>query len=177
LASGAPTFEHNLLAGEAWLGAGQYTKALSWFEKARAQQSRNALVLYYIAQSQTSLNRLDAAIASLQQSLNLGSNNADLRKKIYNQMGYVYDKKKDFTKAKQSYLEAGNSRMADKMDEKLELDKGNQEHAKACREFKLKIDALAMQAEEFEKLGDMESAKQMRDQLSMLERQYRETCN
>ena len=177
LAAASPTFDHNLLAGEAWLGAGEYAKALTWFDKARSQQSRNALVHYYIAQSQTSLNRLDSALASLQESLNLGSGNADLRKKIYNQMGYVYDKKRDFAKAKQAYTEAGNPSMARQMDEKAEAAAGNLEHEKACREFKLKIDALALQAEEFEKLGDVESAKQMRDQLTVLERQYRETCS
>jgi len=177
LAAASPSFEHSLLAGEAWLGAGEYSTALSWFDKARAQQPRNALVHYYIAQSQTSLNRLDSALTSLQESLNLGSNNADLRKKIYCQMGYVYDKKRDFAKAKQAYLECGNSSMANQMDEKAAAADQNAEHEKQCREFKLKIDALALQAEEFEKLGDVESAKQMRDQLSVLRRQYAETCS
>ena len=175
LASASPSFDHSLLAGEAWLGAGDYTKALSWFDRAKSQMPRNALVHYYIAQSQTSLNRLDSALASLQESLNLGSN-TDLRTKIYNQMGYVYDKKRDFAKAKQAYTEAGNASMARQMDEKAAAADANKEHEAACREFKLKIDALAMQAEEFEKLGDVESAKQMRDQLSVLQRQYNDTC-
>jgi tetratricopeptide (TPR) repeat protein len=177
LASTAPTFEHQLLAGEAWLGAGEYSKALSWFGKAQSKQPRNALVHYYIAQSQTSLGRLDSALSSLQESLNLGSSNADLRKKIYNQMGYVYEKKKDYMQAKKYYLECGNTRKANEMDDKEAAKAGNIEHEKACREFKLKIDALAMQAEEFEKLGDMESSRQMREQLAVLERQFRETCN
>ena len=55
------------------------------------------------------------------------------------------------------------------MDDKAAAQAGNHEHEKQCREFKLKIDALAMQAEEFEKLGDMESANQMREQLTMLQ--------
>ena len=176
LAAANPSFEHNLYAGEAWLGAQQYSKALTWFEKAKAQQSRNALVYYYIGQSYTSMGQMSNALSSLQQALNLGSGNADLRKKIYNQMGYVHEKNKDFAKAKQAYLEAGNSRQAAAMDDKAEAQAGNVEHAKQCREFKLKIDALALQAEEFEKLGDMESANQMRDQLNVLQRQYAETC-
>jgi hypothetical protein len=91
-------------------------------------------------------------------------------------MGYVHEKNKDFDKAKQAYLEAGNSRQAAAMDEKKQAQQGNIEHERQCREFKLKIDALALQAEEFEKLGDMESANQMRDQLNVLQRQYFETC-
>ncbi len=176
LAASNPSFEHNLYAGEAWLGAKQYSKALTWFVKAKAQQSRNALVHYYIGQSYTSLGQYNDALSSLKQALDLGSGNADLRKKIYNQMGYVYEKNKDFPKAKQSYLEAGNTRQAAAMDDKAAAQAGNKEHEQACRDFKLKIDALAMQAEEFEKLGDMESANQMREQLTVLQRQYSETC-
>jgi len=177
LANTNPTFEHNLLAGESWLGAKQYSKALTWFEKAKVQQSRNALVYYYIGQSYTSLGQFSNALSSLQQALDLGSGNADLRKKIYNQMGYVYEKNRDFMKAKRAYSEAGNTRQAAAMDQKEEAKAGNIEHETACRDFKNKIDALAMQAEEFEKLGDMESARQMREQLTVLQRQYAETCN
>ena len=36
LANASPTFEHQLLAGEAWLGAKQYQKAQASFDKARA---------------------------------------------------------------------------------------------------------------------------------------------
>ena len=91
-------------------------------------------------------------------------------------MGYVYETKKDFSKAKQAYLEAGYSSKASAMDANTEAQAGNIEHEKDCREFKNKIDALAMQAQEFEKLGDMESARQMREQLTVLQRQYSETC-
>lgn len=176
LAAADPSFDHNLYAGEAWLGAKQYSKALGWFEKAKAQQSRNALVHYYIGQCYTSLNQMSNALSALQQALNLGSGNADLRKKIYNQMGYVYEKNRDFMKAKQAYQEAGNSRQAAAMDDKQAAADDNAEHERQCREFKGKIDALALQAEEFEKLGDMESARQMREQLTVLQRQYAESC-
>ncbi|MGD8440186.1 MAG: CDC27 family protein [Holophagae bacterium] len=177
LAAANPTFEHNLYAGEAWLGAKQYSKALGWFDKARTQQSRNALVHYYIGQCYSSLDKYSDALSSLQKALSLGSGDADLRKKIYNQMGYVHEKNRDFIKAKQAYLEAGNTRQAAAMDDKEAAKAGNIEHERQCREFKNKIDALALQAEEFEKLGDMDSAKQMREQLSVLQRQYAETCS
>lgn len=176
LANANPKFEHNLLAGESWLGAKNYSKALGWFEKAKAQQSRNALVYYYIGQSYTSLGQYSNALSSLQQALSQGSGDSDLRKKIYNQMGYVHEKNRDFMDAKQAYSEAGNRSKAAAMDEKEAAKAGNLEHEKQCREFKTKIDALAMQAEEFEKLGDMESARQMREQLTVLQRQYAETC-
>jgi tetratricopeptide (TPR) repeat protein len=176
LAKAEPNFEHNLLAGESRLGAKDYTKALAWFEKAKAQKSNSALVYYYIGQSYTSLGQYSKALSSLQQALTQASGNADLRKKIYNQMGYVHEKNRDFAKAKQAYSEAGNSRQAAAMDDKIAAQGENEKFAQECREFKTKIDALAMQAEEFEKLGDIESARQMREQLTVLQRQYAETC-
>ncbi len=45
-----------------------------------------------------------------------------------------------------------------------------------CREFKRKIDALQLQVRELEKLGDMDNAKLLKDQLPSLERQYLDTC-
>jgi tetratricopeptide (TPR) repeat protein len=177
LATASPSFEHNLYAGEAWLGAKQYQKALGWFEKARAQQSRNALVYYYIGQSYSSLSQYSNSLSALQQALDYGSGNADLRKKIYNQMGFVHEKNNDFDRAKQAYLEAGNTRQAAAMDDKAAAMAGNLEHEQQCRDFKNKIDALALQAEEFEKLGDMESAKQIREQAVVLQREYTKTCS
>lgn len=177
LAKADPSLDNNLLAGESWMGAKQYTTALTWFDKASAQAPKNALVRFYIGQCYSKLQRYDNALSALQQALTLGSNNSDLRKKIYDQMGYVYEAKKDFPKAKQAYLEAGYASKASAMDANIEAQKGNLAHEKDCKDFKLKIDALAMQAEEFEKLGDMESARQMREQLTVLQRQYSETCS
>lgn len=176
LAKSKSNFDNNLLAGESWMGAKKYSTALTWFTKASSQASQNALVRFYIGQCYSKLEQYDNALSSLKQALNLGSSNPDLRKKIYDQMGYVYEAKKDFPKAKQAYLEAGYSSKAAAMDAKADAQAGNLEHEKSCREFKNKIDALAMQAEEFEKLGDMESARQMREQLTVLQRQYSETC-
>ncbi len=177
LAKADPSLDNNLLAGESWMGAKQYTTALTWFDKASAQAPKNALVRFYIGQCYSKLKQYDNALSALQQALTLGSNNPDLRKKIYDQMGYVYEAKKDFPKAKQAYLEAGYTSKASAMDANTEAQKGNLAHEKDCKDFKLKIDALAMQAEEFEKLGDMESARQMREQLTVLQRQYSETCS
>ena len=175
LAGSSPTFEHELLAGEAWLGAKQYEKALGWFGKASAKQPKNALPHYYSAQCRTSMGDLNDAIADLQQALKLGPS-GKLRAQIYNQGGYVYDKKKDYDKAAQWYGEAGNQKMVAQMQDKKETQAGNIEHDKECREFKKKIDALRLQVQELEKLGDNDNAKLLKDQLPGLEKQYAETC-
>jgi tetratricopeptide (TPR) repeat protein len=176
LAASSPTFDHYLLAGEAYLGAKNYSKALEWFDKARAKQPNNALVYYYSAQSKTSLNQLSAAIADLQQALKIGASNDKLRKQIYNQGGYVYDKKKDYTNAIQWYQEAGNSSKVAEMRNKNDAAEQNLQAGKECAEFKRKIDALKLQVSELEKLGDIDNAKLLQEQLPGLEQQYNQTC-
>mgnify|MGYP000278907768 CR=1 FL=1 len=52
----------------------------------------------------------------------------------------------------------------------------NRAAAQECAEFKRRIDALKMQVDELEKLGDMENAKLLQDQLPALERDYAERC-
>jgi len=175
LATTSPTFDHQLLAGEAWLGAKEYSRALGWFDKARAKQSSSALVYYYSAQCKTSLNQLNPAIADLQQALKIGAS-GKLRTQVYNQGGYIYDKKKDYNKAISWYQEAGNQKMVKDMRVKLDSAAQNKQRDEECAEFKRKIDALRIQVEELEKLGDMDNAKLLKDQLPNLQKQYADTC-
>jgi tetratricopeptide (TPR) repeat protein len=175
LATSSPTFDHQLLAGEAWLGAGEYSKALGWFDKARAQQSSNALVYFYSAQCKTSLNQLNPAIADLQQALKLNVTGR-LRTQIYNQGGYIYDKKKDYDNAIRWYQEANNQSMVSQMETKRDNAAQNLQAQQECSEFKRRIDALRMQVGELEKLGDIDNANVLKEQLPTLERQYAENC-
>ena len=175
LANSSPTFEHQLLAGEAWLGAKQYQKALAWFDKARAQQSNNALVYYYSAQCKTQMNQLNPAIGDLQQALKLNVSGR-LRTQVYNQGGYIYDKKKDYNNAIQWYQEAGNSGKVQEMQTKRDAAAQNLQAQQECAEFKRRIDALKLQVDELEKLGDIENAKLLQEQLPGLEQQYRDNC-
>ena len=175
LAGSSPTFEHQLLAGEAWLGAKQYQKALGWFDKARAQQPNNALPYYYLAQCKTQLNQLNPAIADLQQALKLNLS-GKLRTQIYNQGGFIYDKKKDYNNAISWYREAGNDRMEREMVAKKEAAAQNQAADAECAEFKRTIAALRLQVDELQKIGDNDSAQQLLDQLPALEKDYSERC-
>jgi tetratricopeptide (TPR) repeat protein len=175
LGTSSPTFDHQLLAGEAWLGAKEYSRALGWFDKARKQQPNNALVYYYSAQCKTSLNQLNPAIADLRQALKIGAS-GKLRTQVYNQGGYVYDKKKDYNNAISWYQEAGNQKMVAQMQDKQGKQAQNVKAREECAAFKKKIDALQLQVTELEKLGDMDNAKLLKEQLPSLEKQYVETC-
>jgi tetratricopeptide (TPR) repeat protein len=133
LANASPTFEHQLLAGEAWLGAKQYQKAQGWFDRARSQQSSNALVYYYLAQCKTQMNQLNPAIADLQQALKIGAS-GKLRTQVYNQGGFIYDKKKDYDNAIRWYREAGNTKMEREMVAKKEAAAQNVAADRECAE-------------------------------------------
>jgi len=175
LANASPTFEHQLLAGEAWLGAKEYQKAQASFDKARAQQSNNALVYYYLAQCKTQVNQLNPALADLQQALKIGAS-GKLRNQIYNQGAFIYDKKKDYNNAISWYQEAGNQSMVRQMEDKKSQAAQNQAADKECAEFKKTIAALRLQVDELQKIGDNDSAQQLLDQLPALEKDYSERC-
>ena len=175
LANASPTFEHQLLAGEAWLGAKQYQKAQASFDKARSQQSNNALVYYYLAQCKTQINQLNPALADLQQALRIGAS-GKLRNQIYNQGAFIYDKKKDYNNAISWYQEAGNQSMVRQMEDKKSRAAQNLTADKECAEFKKTIAALRLQVDELQKIGDNDSAQQLLDQLPALEKDYSERC-
>jgi tetratricopeptide (TPR) repeat protein len=175
LAASNPSFDHNMLAGEARLGAGDYRKAQEWFEKAKAQQPNNAVIYLYLAQCKTSTDQLSAAIADLQQALKVGPS-AKVRSQIYTQGGYVYDKMKNYGKAIEWYQNAGNDRKVAEMRQKQGAAAQNLAAEQECAEFKRKIDALRLQVDELQKLGDMDNAKLLQEQLPTLERDYAERC-
>jgi len=175
LANSSPTFEHQLLAGEAWLGAKQYQRAQGWFDKAKAQQSSSTLVYYYLAQCKTQMNQLNPAIADLQQALKIGASGR-LRTQVYNQGGFIYDKKKDYDNAIRWYQEAGNQSMVRQMQDKKEKAAQNVAADRECAEFKRTIAALRLQVDELQKIGDNDSAQQLLEQLPALEKDYAERC-
>jgi tetratricopeptide (TPR) repeat protein len=167
LVAAEASFEHKLLAGEAWLGAKQYQKAVGWFDQAKAAQPQNALVHYYRAQCNTSLGKLDTAIGDLQAALRIGAS-GKLRNQIYNQMGYVYDKKKDYQRAASAYGEAGNSRKVSEMQTKAEQNAQNVAAAQEQAEFRRKLQALELQITELEEIGEVDEANELRKQLEEL---------
>lgn len=152
LAQAKPTFDHNLLAGEAWLGAKQYAKAAEWFEKAAAKQGQNSLVYYYKGQCYTSLSQYDRALGELQQALKLGPT-GKLRNQIYNQMGYVYAKQRDFDKAINAYNQAGNTQMVAEVRGMKEAADQNRAADLEQAEYERKMKELEEKMEQLKELG------------------------
>lgn len=167
LAGAADTFEHALLAGEAWLGGKDYEKALTWFGRAQAKQPQNALVHFYKGQCLAQQNRLDAAVAQLQESLKIGAQGR-LRRQIYESLGYVYDKQKDFDRAIAAYQEAGNSGRVTELQGKKSAAAQNQAADVERQQYLAKITELETKIAELEKLGANEEAKALRDQIEQM---------
>ncbi|NOZ77916.1 MAG: tetratricopeptide repeat protein [Acidobacteria bacterium] len=169
LARSRATFEYHLLAGESWLGAKQFNRALKWLNKAHAQKPQNALVRFYRGQCYSSLGQFGQALTELRASLQLGPESR-LRRQIYNQLGYVYAKQKRYDKAISAYQNAGNASKAAEMQANLKKQKHNLAAEKERRQFEQKIKALLLQAQELQKLGQVNEAKALRDQVKELQK-------
>ena len=164
LAKSSPTFDHLLLAGETYLGAKDYGTALQWFEKARAKRSSSALVHFYEGQCYSSLGKFNQAIASLQQALKLGPAGS-LRKKIYEQMGYVYAKQKRYDQAITAYRNAGNSAKVAEMQANKKKQEQNLKAKHDIEVYKQKIRELEAQIKELRSLGQQQEADQLQQQV------------
>ncbi len=169
LARTKPTFDHLLLAGETYLGGKDYSKALQWFEKARAKRPNSALVHFYIGQCYSSLGKFSSAISSLQQALKAGPD-GKLRRKIYQQMGYVYAKQKDFDRAITAYQNAGDSAKVAEMRENKQKQEQNIKAKKERQEFQRKIRELEAKIKELRDLGQAKEADQLQQQVDELKK-------
>lgn len=170
VAGASPTFENYLLAGETRLGAKDYQKALSWFDRAKSKQPQNVLVHYYHAQCNTNLERYDGAIKDLQEALKIGVS-GKIRNQVYNQMGFVYDKTKSYDKAIQAYQNAGNSSKVRALQDKKEKAAQNVKVEQERAEYERKLRALEQQIKELEAIGEVEEAKELREHLEKLRSQ------
>ncbi len=167
MATSSGSFENLLLAGEANLGVKEYRKAVVWFDKAAAKQTQNSLVRYYRAQCNTSLGQYGAAINDLQEALKIGVS-GKLRTQVYNQMGFIYDKQKEYDKALTAYRNAGNNSMVASVEDKKEKAELNAAADQAERAYELKLRAIEEQIKELEAIGEMEEARELREHLEML---------
>lgn len=170
IAASSPTFDNLLLAGEARLGAKDYRDALSWFDKARSKQPQNALVRYYRSQCNTSLGQYSAATADLQEALKIGVS-GKMRTQVYNQMGFVYDKTKQYDQAITAYKNAGNSGRVREVEEKKANTAKNAAAAAEQADWERKLLALETQIQELEAIGEVEEANDLREHLQKLREQ------
>ena len=124
LVSADPSYDHLMLLGSAQLGAASYGDAAATFERAASKNSRDWLPLYYIGQAKTLTQAYDSAAASLQKALTL-TESSDDRNRIWKQLGFVYEKKKDWNQAKTAYGKAGDAAGVRRVEENQQTEEFN----------------------------------------------------
>jgi tetratricopeptide (TPR) repeat protein len=126
LATANPSFDHLMLLGETQLGSDQYAAAAATFKQAAGKNPNDWLVHYYLGQAQTAAGQYGAAEAALKQALTKSNAGKD-QVRTWKQLGFVYEKQRDFEQAKTAYRKAGDNASAQRVEENQEIAKYNKE--------------------------------------------------
>ncbi|MEM9290174.1 MAG: tetratricopeptide repeat protein [Acidobacteriota bacterium] len=126
LASRAGTFDNFLTLGEAQLGAKDYGAAVASFEKAVGKKGNDWLAHYYLSQAATSAGNYARASDVLAKAMNLASS-ADQKKKVYDQLGFVYEKEKKLEDALKAYQQSGNQAGQQRVANNIEIRDHNEQ--------------------------------------------------
>jgi tetratricopeptide (TPR) repeat protein len=137
-------YDNVLLQAETQLGAKQYDGAIASLGKASAKNSSDWLPLFYLGQAHTAKGTVDQAVKPLTDAL--GKPGAD-QKKIWSQLGFVYEKQKKYSDAIAAYNKAGDSRGVARVEENQRI---AQENA-GIEDHNARIEDLERQKKELEK--------------------------
>ncbi len=118
------SFDNYLHLAEAELGAKQYQSAVGALDQAIGKKSSEWLPYYYKSQALTSLSKYGDAIGPLETALTKPQ--AD-QKKIYSQLGFVYEKVKDYPKSIAAYQKAGDARGLARVEENQRIAQENKQ--------------------------------------------------
>ena len=140
------SYEHLLLLGETQLGSNQYDAAIATFGQASAKNAGDWLPTFYAGQAQTALGRYGDAEASLRRALDRAGSSAD-KARIWRQLGFVFEKQKNFVQAKTAYRSAGDEASILRIEENEKI----AEHNRAAEEEAKKLQELKRQQEELRK--------------------------
>jgi Flp pilus assembly protein TadD len=121
-----PTPDGHLLAGEAWMGAGDYPRARGHFQAAAAAQAAAPLPRYYLGRCAFAEGDAEAALRHLDESVSLAPD-ADLRARIQAARGIALHQLHRFDLAAAAYRAAGDPVQAAEMVRLGKLADGNDE--------------------------------------------------
>ncbi|MDH3745395.1 MAG: tetratricopeptide repeat protein [Acidobacteriota bacterium] len=128
------SFDNLMLLGGAQLGAKDYNGAISTFQQASTKSS-DWLPLYYIGQAHTATGAHGSAENALKSALN-NTTDSDSRTKVWKQLGFVYEKQKDYSKAIDAYNRAGDSGGATRVAENRDTEKFNRDVEQENRQIR-----------------------------------------
>jgi tetratricopeptide (TPR) repeat protein len=131
------SFDNQLLLGEVQMGAKQYDQSVASFRRAAGMNATAWLPLFYTGQALTALDRYGEAMEPLNKAMSLARSAEDQRK-IYNQLGFVHEKLKNWAESIVNYEKAGNAGAVARVQQNQETEKFNasvEEHNKLIDEL------------------------------------------
>lgn len=134
--------ESLLLLGESQLGATQYDAAAATFAEAAGKNAGDWIAYFYQGQAFTANEQYAKAEAPLKQAL--GKSGADQRR-IWRQLGFVYEKQKNFDAAIDAYGKAGDSAGVTRAQDNKKIAAENleaEEHNRKVKELEAAAKAL-----------------------------------
>lgn len=167
LAGSSPGPKTAMLAGQATLGAGDYTAALGWFDKAKKASPKDPVVLSYVAQALGYLGRSEEAVAADGRAL-AASPDAKLQLRIWDHLGDLYASRLELDRAVDAYRKAGDDKRAAEM-RKLRDDVG--EAVKHRDQLKRQVAKLQQTAAQLDALGEREGAANVRQRIEIVKRE------
>lgn len=121
-----PTFDNLMLQMSAELGAGLFDKAVATGDKAMAKNPNDWLVPFYIGQAYTSSDQPAKAEAPLKKAQGLAKKPEE-QKKIWQQLGFAYEKQKKYSESISAYQNAGDSTAVARVEKNYETARYNEQ--------------------------------------------------
>jgi tetratricopeptide (TPR) repeat protein len=146
------SFDSQLLLGEVQLGAKKYGDAVASLTKAAGQKPNDWLPQLYLGQAYTQLDQFANAMGPLQKASSLVSAPDD-RKKVFQALGFVHEKQKQYDEAIRFYQQAGDSSSVARVQQNkqtLEYNESVEEHNEMVDELKRQKEALEAELKELE---------------------------
>ena len=113
-----------MLLGGAQLGGGAYADAAGTFRRATGKNSRDWLPHFYLGQAQTSAGNFTQAQTALQAALDK-TEVTEERNRIWSQLGFVYEKQRNFSQAVTAYRRAGDTAGVQRVESNAEIERFN----------------------------------------------------
>jgi len=158
LAARDGSFDNYLLLGETQLGAKQYEAAVASFKQAEAKNLAEWLPHFYMGQAQTQLGRFAEAEASLKKGLTEAKTGNE-KARLWRQLGFVYEKMKNFEQAKVAYQNGGDTAAVTRVAQNEEIAKHNAQADEEAR----KLEEIRRAQEELKKTLQQQGTPPPRD--------------
>jgi len=167
LATAAPEFDNELLAGEAAFAAGQLDAAALWFAAAVKERPQEPVALYELGRTLAALDRNDEAINHLRAALGAAPG-TELAERIHGQLGRLLACRLELSEAARNYRAAGDGEHADTIDALAADLSGALTRLANLRSNAAEFAALETELEE---LGDAKGVTAMADQRKVIGRE------